>query len=564
MKRNCLYVLAVVSVFSQQLLAQSVYLPTTNEAYDFLKRMEGKQLLLGYRDAVLPLTREDIARDIIKIEEHRDQLTQVERNELDFLKEEFYLELKNLKYSKQLPDERWHLYRYRSDSTVAFNIDVAGGYSYERLPFGETYRIRSNGLMVQGYAGSWMGAYVYFLDHQDGGSFVPYFKKKFGTSDYFKNTLSPQQGQLLSRAIAQNVEYDFVDAQANFDVSFLTLSLEKMPNVWGEGYDGSLILSTKPPSYPQIKLRAKLGKNVDFTYFHAWLSSDIIDSVNSYYYPYGPSNPIYRTVYKQKYLASHMIEMSPWDGVDVAIGESEVYGGRSPELIYLIPFMFFKAAEHYNTDEDNSQMFGTIDLNVIKNYEFYSTLYIDEFKTQEFYIADQQRNQIGFTVGTRAYDLVHPNTDIIVEYTRTNPWVYNHKFPDATYQNHGYDLGDWIGQNADLFFVQGNYRPRRNLTLSVQFESLRKGGKEATHYQYELPTPEFLYGPEIKKQSYGIAAQYEPLRDLFADFHLLISRYTQGSPQVATDGTDIFQYPRLSNDYAGKIDFLLALRYNFQ
>ncbi|MDE3058547.1 MAG: hypothetical protein KGJ59_11390 [Bacteroidota bacterium] len=563
MRRNILCVLAIVVFFSAELFPQSVYLHPSHEVYDFLKRMEGKQALLGYRDVVLPLTRGDIARDLIKVDEHRKQLTQVERNELDFLKEEFYLELKNLKY-KQLPDERWHLYRYRSDTTAAFNLDVVGGYSDEKLPFGETYHTRTNGLMLQGYAGNWFGAYVYVRDNQDGGSYLPYIWTQLGTVNYFLNTLSPQQGQIPTMTSSQNQDYDFVDAQANFDVSFLTLSLEKMPNVWGEGYAGNLILSSKPPSYPQIKLRAKLGKDVDFTYLHAWLSSDIVDSVNSYHYPYGLSNPIYRTVYKQKYLASHILEMSPWNGVDVALGESEVYGGRNPELIYLIPFMFFKAAEHYNTDEDNSQMFASIDLNIVKDYEFYSTLYIDEFSTETFYRTDRQRNQLGFTVGTRAYDLFYPNTDLIVEYTRTNPWVYNHKYPDATYQNHGYDLGDWIGQNADLFFVQGNYRPLRNLKLSIQFESLRKGGKEATHYQYELPTPEFLYGPEIKEQSYGIAAQYEPLRDLFADFHLLVSRYTQGVPQTASDGTPIFQYQRISNDYAGKIDFFLALRYNFQ
>lgn len=563
MKRNFWYVFVILSFVSQQLLSQSVYLHPSHEVYDFLKRMEGKQILLSYRDAVLPLTRENIASYLMKIDEHRDQLTQVERNELDFLKEEFYLELKNLKY-KQLPDERWHLYRYRSDSTFAFNFDVAGGYSYEKLPFGETYHVRSNGVMVQGYAGSWLGAYIYILDNQDGGSYIPYVRRKLGTNDYFKNTLSPQQGQILTVGTTQNQDYDFVDAQVNFDVSFLTISLEKMPNVWGEGYAGNLILSTKPPSYPQIKLDMKLGKDVNFTYLHAWLSSDIIDSVNSYYYPYSPDKSIFRTVYKQKYLAAQMLQMSPWNGVDIAVGESEVYGGRSPELIYLIPVMFFKGAEHYNTDEDNSQLFASIDLNVVKNYEFYSTLFVDEFSTETFYRTDRQRNQLGFTVGARAFDLFYPNTDLIVEYTRTNPWVYNHKYPDATYQNHGYDLGDWIGQNADLFFVQGNYRPMRNLKLSIQFESLRKGGKEATHYQYELPTPEFLYGPEIKQQSYGIAAQYEPLRDLFADVHLLISRFTQGPPQKASDGTDIYQYPRLSNDYAGKLDFFFSLRYNFQ
>ena len=33
-----------------------------------------------------------------------------------------------------------------------------------------------------------------------------------------------------------------------------------MNNVWGAGENGNLILSTKSPSYPQIKLKIELGK----------------------------------------------------------------------------------------------------------------------------------------------------------------------------------------------------------------------------------------------------------------------------------------------------------------
>ncbi len=546
MRIRCTLLILLCVFGTPKLFTQSVYLHPSHEVYDFLKRMEGKRVLNDYRDAVKPITRQEVAQYLIIIDEHADQLTTVDKEQLHFYKQEFFVELKQLKYDKELPEERWHLYPYRSDPGV-FNVDLIGGYSVQANPTNTNTLIRSNGLLTYGYVGSFLGMYLYFRDHKETGS---YFDPR--------KDLSLNQGQIVSKPYSDGIGYDLTDVQMTFDVSFLKISLEKMPNVWGAGYHGNLILSDKPPSYPQIKIRARLGKDVDLTFIHSWLSSDIVDSLNSYQTVGIPGIPGYRTIYKQKYLAAQMLEASVANGVDVAVGESEVYGSRNPELLYLIPGMFYFAAEHYSGDQDNKQIFGTVDINALKNYNLYATLFLDEFSASDFYAADRQHNQLGFTLGARAYDLLYPNTDILVEYTRINPWVYNHKFPDVTYQSHSFDLGHWIGQNADNLYLEANYRPYRNLKLGVQFESLRKGARDSTIFQYELPTPDFLYGPMIKKQAYGITARYEPLRDLFVDFHVLISRYSQEKDVVGT-----FQYNRIGNDYVGRLDALVAVRYNF-
>jgi len=516
--------------------------------YDFLKRMNGKRVLIDYRDAVKPITRREVAAYLIIIDQHSNQLTSVEKQQLEFFKQEFFVELKQLKYEKELPEERWHLYPYRS-SPGTFNIDLIGGYSAQENPTNTNTKIWSNGLMGYGYAGEFIGMYLYFRDNHESGTYVS-----------IRNDLTPNQGQIYSGTFTKSgFDFDLYDAQMNFDVaSFLVLSIEKMPNVWGAGYHGNVILSDRPPSYPQIKLRAKLGKDVDFTFIHSWLSSGIVDSVDSYYVPGLPPDLSYRPVYRDKFMAAQMLEASVANGVNVVVGESEIYGSRGPELIYLIPVMFYFAAEHYNNDQDNKQVFGTVDINNVKNFNFYASLFIDEIQTGEIFNTAQQRNQIGVTLGTRAYDLLFPNTDMLIEYTRTNPWVYNHKYPDATYQSHDFDLGDWIGQNADDLYLEANYRPCRDLKVGLAFESLRKGAMDSTKFQYMLPTPPFLYGPVIKKQSFGVTAQYEIVRDMFVNFHALLSRYTQ---QKAVPG--VFQYPRMSNDYDDRIDALVSVEYNF-
>ena len=544
--RRVFIVLALCSLAFNVSLSQSVYLHPSHEVYDFLKRMEGKQVIVGYRDAVKPLTRQEISRFLIAIDERTSLLTSVERDELMFYKQEFFVEFQQLGFQKEMPEERWHLYPYRSEPGI-FNVDLVGGYAVQANPTKTNTRTRSNGLFAYGYGGSFMGMYLYFRDNQESGSFVN-----------ARKDMTPQQGQIISKSGDKMIQYDLADAQLTFDVAFLKLSIEKMPNVWGAGYHGNLILGDKPPSYPQLKMRARLGKDVDFTFIHSWLSSDVVDSLNSYYAHTVRAVADYRTIYRQKYLAAQMLEASVANGVDIAVGESEVYGSRNPELLYLIPGMFYFAAEHYTGDEDNKQVFGSVDINAIKDLNLYATLFLDEFSVSEFTIPDRQRNQLGFTLGARSYDLFYPNTDVLVEYTRTNPWVYNHKYPDATFQSHQFDLGHWIGQNADELYLEANYRPMRELRVGIQFESLRKGGKDSTRFQYELPTPPFLYGPVIKQQSYGITARYEPIRDLFVDVHLFIARYAQDANVRGT-----FQYARLSGNYADRIDGLIALRYNF-
>jgi hypothetical protein len=518
------------------LSAQTVYVPPSHPVYKYLDKMEAKQVITGYRDEVKPMSREALAKFLIQIDTSTAILTAVESEEQLFYREEFFEELVNLGYENVI-EERWHPYQYKS-SIGNFNLNLNGGYTRHERADGRNTTVISNGASIYGYAGRHVGASFYFRDNRESGSYLDPVR-----------TLSPIPAEVPSRnLIPRSFEYSFIEAQVSVDAGFVSLTIEKMPNVWGSGERGSVILSNKAPSYPQIKLRARLGDNIDFTYLHAWLFSDLLDSSRSYQNPSVPGYLGFRRVYKPKYLAAHMVEFTPFDGVDIAIGESEVYGSRNPEPIYLLPIMFFKAAEHWMTDTDNSQMFLSVDLNLIKNYNFYLTLFIDEFSTEDFYLSSRQRNQLGFTAGGRAYDLIFPDTKLSVEYTRLNPWVYNHRFSDATFQSHSVDMGHWLGQNGDLFFIQYAYQPLRRLHIGAQFESWRKGGKMPTQFQYQLPTPAFLYGPLTKSQSYGMTGRYEIVRDMVCDLQVLRSRFTSETNNGIAD-------------YSGQWDMFFGVRY---
>jgi hypothetical protein len=532
------------------MVGQSVYLPATHPVYKYLDKMEAKQIITGYRDAVKPISREAVARFLILSDTTSLPMTEIEMEEQMFYKEEFYQELENIGY-ENIIEERWHLYQYKSEPGN-FNVDLIGGYSYRDRANGKITKVTSNGLSTYGYLGKRMGLYLMFRDNTESGTYVS-----------ASNPYSPDPAQVISRNLLSFINYDPTDVQVNLDFDFLTLSAEKMHNVWGAGEQGNLILSTKAPSFPQIKLRAKLGENIDFTYLHGWLYSGILDSTRSYNVPDVTEGFGNRRVFRQKYIAAHMIEFTPWEGVDLAIGESEVYGSRDPELLYLIPIMFFKAAEHWMDDTDNSQMFFSGDLNLVKDQNYYFTLFLDEFSTEDFTRADRHHNQLGFTVGTKIYDLLFSDTRLMVEYTRTNPWVYNHRFSDANFQSHSINMGHWIGQNSDLFSVLYSFKPFRELETGLFFESHRKGGKDSTVLQYHIPTPTFLYGPLTKKQTFGIIGSYEPGRDLIIDFRFLYSRFTS---QITGTSFALEKNPNeyeVAADFAKKWDIFVGIRYNF-
>ncbi len=556
-----LFCMAAVLFLYRPLSAQTVYLPATHEVYHFLDEMAAKQILTDYRDAVKPLSRRVIAQFLIHIDSVKTQLTAVEQEQLKFYKEEFYEEMKDLHYS-DLPDERWHLYNYQSEPSRIM-VDLIGSELYNRMADGKTFSELANGIFAYGYAGNHVGAYFYYHDTHDAGTYT----STLGPALSSLRPLSPSTAVVpsgsttTSDAIPNAYDYDVFYAQINVDLGFFTLTAEEMPNMWGSGENGNIILSNKPPVYPQLKLHARLSKDIDFTYIHGWLFSGIVDSAHSY----NTQSFGLRTLYVNKYIAANMLEFTPWNGVNIAVGESEVYGGpgRNPELLYLIPVMLFKTAEHYLGNEDNSQIFFNFKLNVVKNFSFYLPVFVDEFRTTTFLSPTQNHNQLGFTIGGNAYDLFYHDTRINVEYTRINPWVYNHQYPEDTYQNHGVNLGDWIGQNADLFTAAVYHRPMCNLEIGLKFQSLRKGGKEDTYFQYNnFAEPSLLYGPITKQQSLGVVGSYQPLRDLYIDFHALRSRFTtqmtSSNPEFVNNPFDYVIDP----SYAGKYDIAVGIRYN--
>ena len=516
------------------LQAQAVSVPVTHEVYDFLQRMESKHLIHDFRDAARPLSRKLIAEKLLELEPSLDRLTRVERKRYEFLRTEFSYEIGAIAGDPEPTDLRWHLGSYGFRGGI-LNVDPNFRLSYDKAG-DQNVTSRTFGFRTYGY-----------LDRRFGYLFNFQWSRDQGSGINPSRMLTPETGIVPQRIQQDFVEYNNTDAQIGVDLDPFELSLEKMQNVWGYGERGSVILSTKAPSYPQIKLRIRVTDWLDFVYFYAELHSDVVDSTLSYYTHSSSLKDFYRIVYRSKYLVAHQLEFTPINGLDISLGESVVYSDRGISLMYLIPIMFFKSAEHYNRDTDNVQMFGSMDVNLLKGCRFYLSVFVDELNTEGIFNPLQERNQVAFTAGVHTYDIGPENTEFILEYTRLNPWVYSHKQPATTFTNNGYDLGDWLGQNGDDAYIEMRSLPLRQLTAGAFWERVRKGGSEDVGRQYMLPSPEFLYGP-VKKMSYfGAYARFEFGRDAFID---VMGRWKTASDEASP-----------LSDVKNQFEYSLALRY---
>ncbi len=361
---------------------------------------------------------------------------------------------------------------------------------------------RSDGFLLSGHLGENLTLYAKAVDNLVSG------KSQDRTRE-----LESTRGIVISNDRGSNgFDYDEAEMQIGYRWRYLQLFLEKVHDIWGYGTDGSVILSDKAPSFPEIRLVISLGNRLRFTYIHGSLYSGIMDSTSSYV---DPHTRIFRSVSRTKYLASHLLEYSPSEALNLALGESMVYSDHL-KLEYLFPLMFFRSADHQANSPDNAQIFLGGRYTLARVGSFYGTLFIDDLNIDKFF-SSENTNIIAGTLGAKFIDVLAPNLDLNVEYTRLNPWVYTHEYDATDYTSNGYPLGHWLGQNADLIFVSMNYRWTNEICSRLFFQKIRKGplGSEALHYSSPWDQ-KFLEGDVYSQEIISFESKWELIRNLFA------------------------------------------------
>jgi hypothetical protein len=493
-------ILLLITIYPAHILySQTVYTPLNSSIYNYLDRLATEHIII-LNDEVKPYSRKMIAGYLITAEEKSARLSAIEKEELKWYKEEYAEEMKS-------KNERWFLYQH-SDSLFSIRVTPMGGYGISRI--GDAHgHTRWWGISTYGNISDLLGV---SFSYKDIGQFG-------GNIDY-KKVFTPERTYAINSYPAGGIEFSDVKGAVNFTWDWGSVSLIKDDIRWGHGNFGQLILSDKPESYPQIRLFIKPAEWFRFYYIHGWLNSLVYDSSKFYYNHLESTHPIQYKSYINKYIAANMLTVTPFTNLDVSIGNSVIYSGElRPE--FFIPFLYYKVMDHNtgrgDVEDSNGQVYFDISSRNLPNFQFYSTVFIDCGSIRGLLKGDLHEWWCGYTMGAKAVNILIPNLDLIVEYTKLGPWVYEHKYDTETYKNSGVTLGDWLGQNADQLRIQADYKFSRPLTIHLYFEKLRKGGLADNSLAYfSTVTIPFLYGQLRKDFNIGITADYEILHDLYA------------------------------------------------
>jgi hypothetical protein len=543
-----LFILLLITNYSL-LFSQVVNQPLNSDIYPFLSRLSQRGVIVLH-DEIRPLSRMYIAEKLSELRVKSDELTILAREELEFYIQDFGRETSRKPQShkdasvgmpsakeieKKQPDNafiqplnqvnysrlnahankkttlfgsdsygRLRLFSYE-DSLFAINLSPILGYSIGKND-GEKQTHLWNGFSVYGYLTDYIGFSFDFRDNSETGTNIDKAKE-----------FTPATGITKTESTNTSVAYGRFRGMIGTDWSWGSFSIGKDFINWGYGEGGLLTLSSKAPSFPYYRLDLYPTNWISFNYFHAWLESNVIDSSGIY-----PTyrDGINRIQHRSKFLASHTLTLRPFNGLSFSLGESVVYSDKL-EFLYLFPLSFFRAADHYYSNQSNhagsnSQFFFSLSSrNHIPNTHLFATLLIDEIALSDIGDPARERSQFGFVFGGSVTDLPVDNLTFAVNYTKIYPFVYRHYIPTQPYDNKGYVLGHWMQHNTDQIYLSLKYRIIRGLQIKAWSEFIRKGGDGIVDDQYTRPSQPFLFGLRKNYTNWGFNVKYEIVHEAF-------------------------------------------------
>ena len=529
MKRNkqfILFLLILLIITSET--GASPYLPVNHRVYDFLERMETLGIIPLSRLGMRPTTRTYAAGLLAEVYKMRERLSRVDREELEYILEEFRYDLPSdfrlessedhgplphlPKFLNFLYNNRQNLYSSVGDNYTLFFDPVIVRSTTRRdssiEPEENEVNIAGNGFILRGTVGEHVG---YFVDVRD--------SREWGSRDYPSASVNTTPGRGFESFKGDHAEFDETHAHLTYQNGPFILSWGRGENIWGRGKSGTLALSDYSPPYDQLRFETNFWR-LRFCYLLGEIKQyPQISKIRC-------ENPVdgNQFVASQKYITAHRTEIDFLKNLSIGLYEVVIFGDRF-EFSYANPVNFLRGAEHYNGDHDNAAL-GADFRYIHSGVSVYGDFFIDDITTKKIG-TDWYGNKFGMQVGLYT---VEPfgldGFDARVEYTRIKPWVYTHKYPINSYTQYGDELGYFSGPNSDVFYMEMRKRVTRKLETRFVFTRKRHGanftdrniGGDILQGQAApkgTTSSRFLDGIRTETVSAGLGLSFEIARNLF-------------------------------------------------
>jgi len=476
-KYSLLGILFAVSLINRA--QNSLYHINNTKVYDFLDEMASEGLL-QINTAIKPYTEQQIISFLKTIEESKSTLNKRQHSQLQFYL--YYFNLTSENDTLSLYSDAWHNL-FRKNSHAANRFAPLGFYYADSLfklrvepVWGYTQYSNSAGQITHSYGGAMASASI----GNNWGIYASVRDNYVSEILAFPTYLTPYEGgsYKLNEGGRKGGDYSEMRGGIIYSWKWGYMGLVKDHQQWGNNSKGSIIISSKAPSYAMLKLNLHPTKWFEFNYFHGWLVSMAIDSSRTYLSTYNN----WRQAYQPKYIASNMFTAYPWKSLAVSIGNSIIYSDMPVHPAYLIPVMFFKSIDHTinrDIENQNSQLFADISFRGIRHLHLYGSLFVDELSFTR--INDAKRhNFYSHKAGMTLNNWPIKNIMVGTEYYMSIPLVYQHKIASLTYASNKYSLGHYLGDNAKEFVVFGSIHPINRLSIAVSYTKSWKGN----YHQY--------------------------------------------------------------------------------
>ena len=492
MKRFCIVIF--LCVFPHVITwAQNIPVSLSyTKVYDFIDEliMDG---VVTNQTAIRPYTRNQIADMLMQAQRADSLLSNRQQNELKFYLNEFALE-------NDLMVDNFVQYTDRR----TFSLSLADPqFSYKSLNNMFKMRIRpilggdvmlsKKGAIIQ----RWWGAEIQMdiakhlsiwgslRDNSWNGNWL--------NTDYFSSDYARINGARIHYGASQQtpalsnipgVQYkeatyggDFSDSKGGINLYswWGSIGIQRENIRWGDSYHSSNILSGRNPAVPMITLQLTPCKWFQFDYFHAWLVSNVLDS--TYYYLENTTNgnaslKNYRPY--NKFMAANMFTFTPIKHLSISLGNSIVYAEQSLQVAYLIPIAFYKSLDHLltkgvRTQNQNSQVFASISVRPINHLQLYGSFFLDEVKFSRFKLSEPENNPISYLVGFNWSGWPIDGLSLKGEFMRSYIACYTHSIDVLTWASNSYNMGHYMGDNAQSIYAELAYRPVRGLLLKLSY-----------------------------------------------------------------------------------------------
>ena len=474
-------------------MAQNIPVPLTQvKLYDFIDELLTDGVIV-HQTAVRPYTRKQVADMLMEAQGADTLLNSRQQSDLAFYLNEFALERDTMvnnhvqytdhsTYNISIADPQLS-YR-KADSTFKLRMrpilgaDVTAskkGVLLQRWWGAELQMDIANHLSIWGSLrdNSWSGDWLNKTYYPDEGARMQGARIHYGASGD-QPALTPLAGVQYKEA---SYGGDFSDSKGGLSLYswWGSISMQRENIRWGDAYHVSNILSGRAPAVPMLSLQLTPCEWFQFDYFHAWLVSNIVDSTYNYLEnSTKPGTPITNYRPMNKFMAANMFTFTPIKQLSFSLGNSIVYAERNLQAAYFIPIAFYKSLDHLLTkgiasQNQNSQAFASLSVRPVKHLQIYGSFYLDEFALKRLKPSSKENNPISYLVGFHWGGWPVKGLSMKGEFMRSYIACYTHSIDALTWASNSYNMGHYMGDNAQSIYAELAYRPMRGLLVKMSY-----------------------------------------------------------------------------------------------